>query len=672
VTALAATALIAAGGLWLAAAVLGPLATRPVGLRAVALVSGLGGLATVVGGVTVAAGGVRGQWILGAGNLVGALSLRLEPLAGVFIVLLGVVAVAIAWFAPRYHPTTAGTAVYLCVLQLALLASLMLLVAGNAAVFLVAWESVTLLSYLLILRHHQRQGVARAAFWFVAIGEAGFALLIAAFAILSWKTGTLDLGGIAARAGRIPGGWRSLIFVLALVGFGAKAGLVPLHVWLPMAHPAAPADGSALLSGLVIKLGVFGIALFGFELLGPGRPWWGLLTMGLGALSAVLGILYALMERDLNRLLAYSSIEHVGIIVTAVGASLTFAAYRQRELSAFLLLAALYHVVNHGVCKTLLFLEAGVVEHTAGTRNMDRLGGLAKRLPASSLLAFVGTLGLAALPPLNGFVSEWLIFQGLFQGFRIPSHLVGILIVAAAASLALAGGLAISAFARAFGIPYLGMARGEGAAAASERGQPLAGPALLAASAVALAIGAPVVLDVLDRVVRVTTGVELRPVLLIGKLTVIPAHTDFSSLSPTYLAACLIAMLVVPLAVLRLARPRAPSRTVEVWDGGMVAFRPRMQYTATTYANPVRVTFAGLYQPDVHIERASDDPAGRSGPVHYRTQVLPLFERYLYGPLIRAVTWLGRLVRPIQSGDVNLYLLYVLVAVVIGLLAARR
>jgi hydrogenase-4 component B len=658
--------------MWLTAALLGPLATRRVGLRVVAAVSSLGGLAALVGGIAVAAGGVRQQWTLGAGNLVGSLTLRLEPLAGVFLVLLGLVAVAIAWFGPRYHPPSAGTAAYLSALQLALLAALGVLVAGNAVVFLAAWESMTLLSYLLILRHHQLQGVARAAFWFVAIGEAGFALLIAAFAILGWKTGTLDLGAIAGRAGQVPDGWRSLVFVLALVGFGAKAGLVPLHVWLPMAHPAAPADGSAFLSGLVIKLGVFGIALFGFDLLGPGHAWWGLLTMGLGALSAVLGILYALMERDLKRFLAYSSIEHVGIIVTAIGASLTFAAYRQRELSAFLLLAALYHVVNHGACKTLLFLEAGVVEHTTGTRNMDRLGGLAKRLPASSLLAFVGTLGLAALPPLNGFVSEWLVFQGLFQGFRIPSHLVGILIVAAGASLALTGGLAISAFARAFGIPYLGMARGEGAATATERGQPLAGPALLATAAVALGIGAPVVLGVLDRVVRATTGVELRPTLLIGNLTVIPAHTDFSSLSPTWLAVCLIAMLAVPLAILLLSRPHDRSRTVPVWDGGMVAFRPRMQYTATTYANPVRVTFAGLYRPDVHVQRASDDPAGRSGPVHYQTRVLPLFERYLYEPIIRAVEGLGRLVRPIQSGNVNLYLLYVLAAVLVALFVASR
>jgi hydrogenase-4 component B len=469
-------------------------------------------------------------------------------------------------------------------------------------------------------------------------------------------------------------GWRSACFLLALAGFGFKAGLVPLHVWLPEAHPAAPADGSALLSGLVIKLGVYGIALFGFELLGAPHAWWGLAAMALGATSAVLGILYALMERDLKRFLAYSSIENVGIVVTALGAALTFAAYQQHALAAFLLLAGLYHTLNHGTSKSLLFLEAGVVEHAAGTRNMDQLGGLIHQLPASALCTLAGTLGIAALPPLNGFVSEWLIFQGLFQGFRIPSHLVGILIVAAAASLALTGGLAVSAFARAFGIPFLGIARTCRAAAASEHGQPVAGPALLATACLALGVGAPLVLVALDRAVRAVTGVELRPTLLVGNLTVIPAHTDFAAVSPTYLALFLAAVTAVPLLVLLAGRAgtRAGTRTVPVWDGGILAFKPRMQYTATTYANPVRVTFGGLYRPDIHVERASDDPAGRSGPVHYHLRVLPLFDRYLYRPVLGAAEWLGRLVRPLQSGDVNLYLLYVFAAVLVALLVATR
>ena len=329
---------------------------------------------------------------------------------------------------------------------------------------------------------------------------------------------------------------------------------MPFHIWLPAAHPVAPADGSAFLSGLIIKLGVYGIALFAFTLLPGGPAWWGLVTMGFGAISAVLGILYALMERDLKRFLAFSSIENIGIIVTALGAGMTFTAYGQRAIGAFLLIVALYHTINHGTYKTLLFLEAGVIEHATGTRDLDRLGGLIHRLPRTAVISLIGTVAIAALPPLNGFVSEWMLFQGLFQGFRISSHLVGILIVIAGALIALTGGLAINAFARAYGIPFLGMPRSGPAAHASEARQPLAGPALLAGACVFLGIGAPLVLTALDRVARATAGIDIHSKLIVPKLTVIPAHTDFSGFSPTYLAAFL-------LAITRRADPDLPRRT---------------------------------------------------------------------------------------------------------------
>jgi hydrogenase-4 component B len=491
-------------------------------------------------------------------------------------------------------------------------------------------------------------------------------LVVAAFVILATHTGTLDLTQIAERSGTVPAGWRTAAFVLALLGFGFKAGMVPLHIWLPAAHPVAPADGSAFLSGLIIKLGIYGIALFGVTLLPGGPAWWGLMVMGFGAVSAVLGILYALMERDIKRFLAFSSIENIGLILVALGGSLTFTAYGQREIGVFLLLTGLYQTVNHGTYKTLLFLEAGVIEHAAGTRDMDQLGGLIRTLPRSAVISLVGTLGIAALPPLNGFVSEWLLFQGLFQGFRIPNDTVGILIVVVGAIVALTAGLALNAFARAFGIPFLGMPRTERAAHTIERGQPLVGPGLLAMACIFLGPGAPLVLNALNRIGRASTGVDIHGKLLVEKLTIIPAHADFSAFSPTYLAVFLIAIAAVPVLIYLAGRPRAADRTTPVWDGGILSFKARMQYTATTHANPVRVTFDSLYRPHVHVERASDDPAGRSGPVHYRLSVTPIFERYLYQPLVRAVETLARLARPIQAGDVNLYLLYVFVVVVIA------
>lgn len=654
-----------AAGLWAAAATGGVSALRPWGRWMLCFASAAGGLCAMAGGVMLALHGSGVALVSTPVGPLGELSLRAGPLASTFVVLLGIVALGVGAYGPRYQAAGPGTAVYLCVYNLALLASLGVLLAANAVSFLVAWESMTLLSYLIILRHHRRPGVPGAAFLFVALGEVGFALIVAGFAILAVKTGTMSLAGMAAGARHLSPGWRSAVYLLALVGFGFKAGLVPLHIWLPEAHPAAPADGSGFLSGLVIKLGVYGVALFAFRLLPAGPAWWGLLTMALGAASAVLGILYALMERDMKRFLAYSSVENVGIIFTALGAAMVFSSYGDRALAALLFVAGLYHVLNHGTYKTLMFLEAGVIEHAAGTRDMDRLGGLIRRLPASAVVALVGTLGLAALPPLNGFVSEWLIFQGLFQGFRIPDSLVGVLVVLAGGSLALAAGLAINAFTRAYGISFLGMSRSSGAAAAVEKGQPLLGPALLATVCVALSLGAPAVLGALAKVAHAVIGVNIAPELVIGNLTVIPAHLAFSAFSPTYLAVFLVGVTVVPLAIYAAGRPRAPSRIAPVWDGGIVSYRSRMQYTATTFANPVRVTFDRLYRPDVHLERASDDPAGRSGPVHYRFAVLPLFERYLYAPIVRAVRWLAGAVRPIQSGDVNHYLLYIFVTILV-------
>ena len=661
-----------AGGLWLAAAIAAIAGSRSrAGLQACAALSAAGGAAAVAGGIATLLTGDTRLISPGGTEVVGSLQLQGSSLAGIFAMLLGIVAVSIGLYLPRYHQKlSGGTAVYLCAYNLALIASLAVLAAGGVVTFLVAWESMALLCYLLILRNPRSRPVAAGAFWFLALSEVGFVLIVAAFAILTVKTQSLQFAVIAARIHRVPADWRDTAYLLALCGFGFKAGLVPLHVWLPAAHPVAPADGSAFLSGLIVKLGVYGIALFAFRLMPDGPAWRGILTMGIGALTAAVGILYALAERDIKRFLAFSTVENIGIIVTAFGAAMTFLAYGQRALWAFLLLAGLYHTLNHGCYKTLLFLEAGVTEHAAGTWDMDRLGGLARRMPRAGVIAFVGTLGIAALPPLNGFVSEWLIFQGLFQGFRTHSHLVGILIVLAAATLGLTGGLAIYAFVRGFGIPYLGMPRTRQAAVATERAQPVVGQALLAVVCVALAVGAPVLLVAMARAVRTVTGIGLRPILLPGKLTVIPAHTDFSGFSPTYLTVFLLAVLIVPALIYRAGRVRGGSTTVPVWDGGIVAFKPRMQYSAMTFSAPTRVTFAAFYRPAVSLERASDDPAGRSGPVHYETAATPVFERYLYQPVIRAVEWLADLVRPLQSGDVNLYLLYVFVAVLVAYLVA--
>jgi hydrogenase-4 component B len=656
---------------WIVAGAVAVAVAQGSSLRSAASLSSLGGILALAAGVWIVVGHLTWQFDVG-GGVAGEVGLRITPLSGVFVIALGLVAAAIGAYLPRYHRAGPGTGAYLLAYQGALIASLVVLAASSITVFLVAWESMTLTSFLMIVRHRRDPAVVQGGFLFLALGEVGFALIVAALAILGTQAGSTSFSVIAAHAPHLSAGWADAVFVLALLGFGFKAGLVPLHIWLPAAHPVAPADGSGFLSGVVTKLGVFGFALVAFQLLPSGPAWWGVLALGLGSLSAALGVLYSLMERDWKRFLAYSTIENIGIVFVALGASLAFFESHQPAVGALLLIAGLYHVLNHAAYKTLLFLETGVVEHAVGSRDLDRLGGLARRMPRAAALTLVGTLGIAALPPLNGFVSEWLVFQGLFQGFRIPSHVIGVVLVIAAATLALTGGMAINAFARAFGIPFLGMARSEEAAVANEVGQPVAGPALLAVACCFLAVGAPLVLTGLDRVVQATTGENILTKLIVPGLTVIPAHTDFSAFSPTYLAVCLLAMLLVPVLIVRSRTRVAKNRSVPVWAGGILRFRPRMQYTATTHANPVRVTFEGLYRPQVKLSRASDDPAGRSGPVHYHFQVTPLFERYLYQPIVRLVEAMARLVQPIQAGDVNLYLLYVFVTILIAYLVAVR
>ena len=663
--------LVVAVALWGAAAALALAAQQRALIRASGALSALGGLACAIAGGMQLVDRTVHTFTAGGAELVGTLAVRSAPLAGVFVALLGVIAIATGLYAPRYHHPGRGTAVYLIAYNLVLIASLGVLVAANVPTFIVAWETMALLCYLLVLRRNATErDTASGAFWFLAASEAGFVMIVAAFVILSSGTRSLDFATIAARAGDIGAGWRGVAYVLALLGFGFKAGLVPLHVWLPEAHPVAPSDGSAFLSGLIVKLGVYGIMLFAVELLPGGSAWWGVLTMALGALSAVLGILYALTEREIKRFLAYSTIENVGVIIAAVGAGMIFDAQHVPTLGAFVLLAALYHVASHGVAKALLFLEAGAIDHATGTRDMDRLGGLIRRMPRTAAVTLTGVLGIAALPPLSGFVSEWLIFQGMFQAFRVPNHLLAVLVVAAAATLGLTGGLAVAAFVRFFGIPFVGMPRTHAAASASERQQPILGPAVLAAVTVALGIGAPAVLIALSDAVRTATGITLRPQLLVGNLTVIPARTAFSSFSPTYLAVFLIAVAAVPVAIVLAGRPRGQSTVVPVWDGGIRDFKPRLQYSAMTFSAPMRVTFSGLYRPTVHLQRVSDEPAGRSGPVHYESVVMPIFQRYLYRPVVSTVQWLSDFVRPIQSGDVNVYLLYIFAAVLVAYLAS--
>lgn len=661
----------------------------------------------VFGALSAAASGrsAQGRWLTAVGTMVGAgaglalsvlvlltgkpfelafpnllplgggLALRLDPLGAVFLLVIGIGAIPAALYGVGYTADYADGRASLpflgVMLNLFLLTMSLVTMANNVLTFLFMWECMSLTSYFLVLTEanvpESDGSTARAGVWYAAMTHAGLALLLAAFVLLAGRSiGTFeDLRVIATT---LPDGTRNLIFLLALLGFGSKAGIMPLHVWLPRAHPSAPSHVSALMSGVMITMGVYGLMRMALDLLGGGPSWWGALVMALGAISAVLGILYALMENDLKRLLAYSSVENVGIVFIGVGAGLLYAA-RGLEMAATLaFVAALYHALNHAAFKGLLFMGAGAVLHAAHTRDMNLMGGLIKRMPRTSVFFLIGAVAIAGIPPLNGFVSEWLLFQALLPGVTIPQPLIAALMTLVVGLLALTGGLAAAGFVKAFGIPFLAMPRSSGAAHAHEVGRTmLVGMALLVAVCVVLGLTPTLVVPALSRAVAGLDGLPATtPIFAINLQMQIPG--SFASIAPTLGALLLLLVLGLAPLLMRGLRVNRRLRVSDTWGCGRIGQTPRMEYTATAFAEPLRRVFAELYRPtkeltiDFHPESKYFVQS-----IEYRTVIRSWFEEYLYDPMVAVVKWASRVVRRLQSGSLHGYLAYLLIALILML-----
>jgi hydrogenase-4 component B len=528
---------------------------------------------------------------------------------------------------------------------------------------------MTLASYVLVVQRGDDAEAVHAGWVYMVMAHAGLACLLAGMLLLHAWTGSLAFADWRAAAPGLPPGARGAAFVLLALGFGAKAGLVPLHVWLPLAHPAAPAPVSALMSGVMIKLGVYGLLRAGLDWL-DGPPWWGVVLLLAGAASSVVGVLYALVERDLKRLLAFSSVENAGIVVMGAGAALVFDAAGLPPLAQLGVLAALYHTANHAAFKALLFLGAGAAVHATGTRDLEAMGGLARRMPWTAAGFLVGAAAIAGLPPLNGFVSEWLTFQALLQNLALASPGLNLVFALAIAALALTGGLAVACFVRAFGIAFLALPRSEAAAGAREApGAVRAAVAALAAACALLGLGAPVVAPALGRVARTLTGGEA-PITLAGPLT-LDVSDGFATLSTPVVAAALLAALVVLVAGLRLAGAARRPRRYETWGCGRMVQTARMEYTATAFANPFTRVFDFFYRPVKRLAVQSH-PASRLfvRRIDYDNPTRPIFEEWLYRPILDGVRRLAGLARRVQSGSASHYLAYIFAALVALLVLA--
>lgn len=539
----------------------------------------------------------------------------------------------------------------------------LVLVADDAYTFLFAWELMSLASWALVVAHHREAENVRAGYVYIVMASAGTMALLIAFGLLAGPAGGFAFADIRAAG---PGPLTAAaVLGLAILGAGSKAGLVPLHAWLPLAHPAAPSHVSALMSGVMTKVAVYAFVRIVFDLAGPGAWWWATVVLVLGAATAVLGILYALIQDDLKRVLAYSTIENIGLVFVGLGLALAFRANAMPGAAALALTAALLHALNHSVFKSLLFLGAGAVVHAAGSRQMDRLGGLIHRMPRTALAMLVGAAAISALPPLNGFVSEWLTFQAVLLSPDLPSWDLKIIVPAVGALLALAAALAAACFVRLYGVSFLGRPRSEEAAAAHEADGWSTGVVLgLAALCLALGILPGFVIDALAPVTSALVGGRMPEQAAIPWLSIVPVAESRSSYNGLLVFLFIAASAgIVALAIHRLAS--SALRRAPAWDCGFPDPSPATQYTAASFSQPIRRVFSLVYRTRERV----DMPA----PGDMRPAVLSLATRDiawdgLYQPAADAVLAVSARLNRFQFLTVRRYLGVVFAALVVLLL----
>lgn len=595
------------------------------------------------------------------------LSLSLDRFGALFVAVSAVVAICAMVFRLGYDGHGLSSRTASCVLPLFVIALLLVPAAASVTTFLFVWELMAVTSLLLVLVDHRRRPeVAVAAQWYAVMTQLGAAALLVGLVLLATHAGSQSFAAITAGSSGLPAWVRSTSFVLVVVGFGSKAGMVPLHVWLPRAHPEAPGPVSALMSAAMVNLGIYGIVRVGDGLLGGGPAWWWLLVMGLGALSALFGSLHAATSTDLKRLLAHSTTDNMGLVLLGVGASGLFASTGHPSLALVALVAALLHVVFHAVFKGSLFLSAGSIQQATGTRDLDRLGGLLQRLPVTGSLFLVGAGAIAALPPLCGFVSEWLLLQALLHGLPSSDPSLAIALPVAVGVLALTGGLTALTFVKAAGIALLGQPRGAHAAEAGEvRRSMWIGGGVLATLCLVLGVAPMLVVPaVLDAARTVTAGRIPDPLVRGWHVGLLGAR---GVLAPGLLALGLL-VAVVLVAGIRWALQRAAVRRTEAWGCGRELQSARMQYTATSFGEPLTRVFEDVLTPahDLDVSHVAESRYYVEAAT-FHTSLDDAFERHGYRHAASGLAWWGRLARRVPNGSVHRYLAFGLVALVVVL-----
>lgn len=600
---------------------------------------------------------------------------HLDPLSAFFLLVLSVVSFALCVYSLGYARGFFGrknAGVLGAFFNVLLLATAAIFVADNVWFFLIAWEIMALAAWCLVSFEHEQRETRNAGVLYFVMSHIDAGCIMLGFLLLFPAAGDTGFASLHDIGATMAPGRRDAAFLLFLVGFGIKAGIVPLHIWLPAAHPVAPSNVSALMSGVLIKTGIYGLTRVCFEFLGAPPLWWGVVVLALGTVSAVLGVLYALMEHDLKRLLAYHSIENIGIILMGLGAALMFLHSGHPALAALALLAGLYHTINHAIFKALLFLGAGAVLHATHTRNMEELGGLVKRMPQTAFFFLLGAVAISALPPLNGFVSEWLTYQALLHGFGTTPSLLRLMFPLSGAMLALTGALAAACFVKAFGITFLAQPRSEHAARAHEVAPSMrAAMLLLAAVCVVLGLFPTSFVRLLDPLTQQLVGQQIGAQLSAADgLVLTTLNAGGGTVSTLGLALVGVCLLPVPFALWLGFGRRAKIRRGPTWDCGLRGLTPQMEYTATGFSKPIRMIFKALFRPRREVQREYDFSPYFAKTLRFESHVEEVFEQRFYRPVRILIVRGSRRIRAIQAGSVHLYLLYIFVTLLALLIFA--
>ena len=632
-------------------------------------------------GIGVAFVGLQSVWLppqtltlpLGLPDL--PFHLRVDALAAFFLMLLGSVSAGVSVYAAGYFREEASGRLALigCQYHVFLASMAFVLLADDAYLFMLAWETMALSSYFLVITDHRLPAIRSAGFLYLLIAHLGAIAVLLCFGVLHGGRG--DYSFDALRTAHLQPGWATVAFLLAFFGFGAKAGILPLHAWLPEAHPAAPSPVSALMSGVMIKTAIYGMVRVIFDLIGGmsgNVRWeWGLVVLVVGAATTLFGVLYALMQHDLKRLLAYHSVENIGIILLGLGMGMVFIGFGHGAAGALGLIAALYHTLNHAVFKGLLFLGAGSILHSSGLRNLNDMGGLIHRMPKTAFYFLIGALAISALPPLNGFVSEWLTFQAALQATILQNGIVRSLLPLFAATLALAGALTAMCFVKVYGVAFLGQAREPAHSsplphAGDARDLERYGMAWLAAGCFVLGLFPSSFLLVLNRVTGSLTGHGLSEQALSesGWLWLVPTSAAQASYSPLVFLVMIVAVTLLAFFVVRRVY-HGRARFADPWDCGYPEQTSRMQDTADAFGQPIRHVFGPLYR----MERTLPGP-GEATP-RYTLKIEDRHWYWLYLPVARAAEYVSSKIALLQQGRISIYLLYSFITLIALLVFVR-